>query len=154
MLKKKTPFKNIFVHEKPLPYDLVTFEDEKSNLINLKEYKGKILIMNFWATWCAPCKEEMPSLDQLEKKLESLEIAIFPINLEKKNIKKTKIFFEQLKIKNINFFFDPELKLVKLFSLRGVPTTILFNRKGHEFARITGSINFLDPEFLTWISQF
>ena len=96
----------------------------------------------------------MPSLDnlQINRKIENLKI--FPINIEKKNIRKTKNFFSSTDIKNLSIYFDPEFKLSKILSLRGVPTTIFFDRQGKEFARVIGSIDFIDKKFINWLSQY
>ena len=110
--------------------------------------------MNFWATWCAPCKEEMPSLDGLKLMPELNNIEIFPINIGKDSLKKSDQFFKDLNIKNLNIYFDNPKTLAKDFGLRGVPTTILFNKKGKEFARVIGSIDFLDKEFIEWIKNY
>ena len=96
----------------------------------------------------------MPSLDALQESSKVSDLIIFPINIEKKNIKRSKKFFKNLNIKNLSIFFDNEFKLVKLFSLRGVPTTIILNRKGREFSRIIGSIDFSDKKFIEWISKY
>ncbi len=111
-------------------------------------------MLNFWATWCAPCKKEMPSLDYLIENPKLNNLKIFPINVGKDNIKNSKQFFKDLKIKNLNIYFDNEITLAKDFSLRGLPTTILFNKKGQEFARIIGSIDFEDIKFIEWISKY
>lgn len=150
----KAPFENIIIYKKPIIYSEIKFEDINNNTINLKKHKGSIVVLNFWATWCLPCKEEMPLLDELQVNKKISNIKIFPINLENKNIKKTKSFFNDLNIKNISIFFDSQLKLVKLFSLRGVPTTIFFNREGEEFARVIGSEDFSKDSFINWLSKY
>ena len=151
---EKLPFENLVVHKKPITYENIEFEDIDGNLINLNNKKNNLIILNFWTVWCAPCKEEMPYLDTLSinKKINNLKI--FPINLEKKNLFKAKKFFEDLKINNLSIFFDTELKLVKRLALRGVPTTIFIDRKGREFARIIGLIDFSDEKFVNWLSKY
>jgi len=111
-------------------------------------------MLNFWATWCAPCKEEMPSLDALKVNPNLNNLEIFPINIGKDNLKKSNIFFEDLNIKNLSIYFDNPVTLAKDLALRGVPTTILINKEGKEFARIIGSIDFNEEEFLDWISSY
>ena len=150
--KEKPPFKNILSHKEPKVYKEIIFEDRDGGKIDLKKINSdKIYILNFWATWCAPCKEEMPSLDKLHAKD---GIFVFPINLEDKNLKKTNKFFKDLNIINLNTYFDENLKLVKAFSIRGVPTTIIFNKNKDEIARITGGINFSDEKFIYWLESF
>ncbi len=146
--------KNIVIHKVPKTYNNVIFLDKKDQKININEFKGKLLILNFWATWCEPCKEEMPSLDNLQKNTKLDNIKIFAINIGKENFDKVNKFFLNLNIKNFEPYFDPPTTLAKMFSLRGVPTTILINKEGQEFARVIGSINFEDKNFIDWIKKY
>ena len=146
--------KNLIIYEEPKKYDNLSFLDDKNNVLKLNSFKGNIILLNFWATWCAPCKEEMPSLDLLEENKELNNLKIFPINVGKDNLNKASSFFNNLKIRNLNLYFDNPQTLAKKLSLRGIPTTILFNKKGDEFARIVGSIDFSDQKFLDWLRQY
>ena len=149
--KEKPPFKNILVLDEPKIYKDIIFQDRDGNQINLNSINtDKLYILNFWATWCAPCKDEMPSLDKLQVKD---DIFIFPINMEEKNLKNTDKFYKDLNIKNLNVYFDNGLKLVKVFGLRGVPTTIILNNNKEMVARISGSIDFSDEKFINWLSK-
>ena len=146
--------KNLVINKELKRYDSLTFLDAKNNQLSLNDYTGKLVLMNFWATWCAPCKEEMPSLDLLQSN-ESLDnLRIFPINVGQDNAEKVSAFFEDLKIKNLNPFFDSQITLAKKFRIRGIPTTILFNKEGEEFARIIGTIDFNDKKFIEWLSDY
>ena len=146
--------KNLIINKEFKKYDNLSFLDDKNNQINLDDLNGNLILLNFWATWCAPCKEEMPSLDnlQLNKNLNNLKI--FPINIGKDNLKKALEFFEDLEITNLNIYFDNPSTLAKTFSLRGVPTSILINKDGYEFARIVGSIDFSDKNFIKWLANY
>ena len=146
--------KNLIIYEEPKKYDNLSFLDDKNNELKLNSFKGNIILLNFWATWCAPCKEEMPSLDLLQENKELNNLKIFPINVGKDNLNKASSFFNNLKIRNLNLYFDNPQTLAKKLSLRGIPTTILFNKKGDEFARIVGSIDFSDQKFLDWLKQY
>jgi len=148
------PFNNIALNENPKPISSVIFEDFYGNKVNLKDYKGKLIIINFWATWCAPCKKEMPSLDNLYEKNNFKNLEVFAVNMEQPNIEKTKKFFSDLNIKKLQIYFDKNLNFVKEFKLRGVPTTILINKNGDEFGRIIGDINFQDKNFTKWLSKY
>ena len=155
VLANETPnIKNIVVNKELKTYDNITFLDSNEKIIRLSDYKGNLVLLNFWATWCAPCKEEMPSLDILKDNPNLDNIEIFPINIGKDNLKKSKLFFNDLRIKNLNIYFDNPATLAKDFSLRGVPTTILFNKDGEEFARIIGSIDFNSQKFIEWLSFY
>jgi len=151
---EKIPFNNIAINEIPKPISSLIFEDFLGNEINLNNYQGKLIIINFWATWCAPCKKEMPSLDNLNKDSNFKNLKVFPVNVGRDNVLKTKNFFNDLNIKNLKIFFDPNLNLVNEFKLRGLPTTILINKKNEEFARIIGEVNFQDKKFIKWLLKY
>jgi len=148
------PLNNIVINEIQKPISSLIFEDFLGNQINLKDYQGKLVVLNFWAIWCAPCKKEMPSLDSLSEDNNFKNLKVLAVNMEKPNKLKTKNFFTELNIKNLEIFFDSNLNFVKEFKLRGVPTTVLINKKGEEFARIIGETNFQDKKFLRWLKQY
>ena len=146
--------KNLVINKKLIKLDSLTFLNDKNKQLNLEEYEGNLILLNFWATWCAPCKEEMPSLDLLQTNKNLSNLKIIPINIGKENIDKASKFFESLEIKNLQIYFDSPITLAKKFKLRGVPTSILFNKEGLEFARIVGSIDFTDKKFIEWLSNY
>ena len=146
--------KNLIINKELKKYDNLSFLDDKNNQINLDDFNGNLILLNFWATWCAPCKEEMPSLDNLQSNKNLNNLKIFPINIGKDNLKKALEFFEDLEITNLNIYFDNPSTLAKTFSLRGVPTSILINKDGYEFARIMGSIDFNDKNFIKWLAAY
>ena len=151
---EKPNIKNLVILKNPKIYEEVFFKDSNNYDVNLDDFKGKLLILNFWATWCAPCREEMPSLDDLQSNSNFDNLKIFPINIGQENFSKSDSFFKELGIQNLEIYFDAPITLAKKFSLRGVPTTILFNKKGEEFGRIMGSIDFNNLEFINWLKQY
>ena len=149
-----TNIKNLIINKNLKKYDDLTFLDENYKEVNLNDYKGNLIMLNFWATWCAPCKKEMPSLDSLQINSKLDNLIIFPINIGQDDLEKSLKFFQDLKIKNLRIYFDSSITLAKKVSLRGIPTTILINKDGFEFARIIGSIDFEDQKFLDWLYNF
>jgi len=148
------PLNNIALNEIPMPISSLIFEDFSGNKINLSDYHGKLIIINFWATWCTPCRNEMPSLDKLYQNNNFANLKVFAVNMEQPNRDKTRKFFNDLNIKKLEIFFDSNLNFLKEFKLRGVPTTVLVNKKGEEFATIIGEANFQDKKFLDWLSKY
>ena len=146
--------KNIVIHKDLKTYDNVIFLDQKDKKINIKDFNGNLVLLNFWATWCEPCKEEMPSLDRLQNNSELNNIKVFAINISKESLKKINDFFQELNIEYLEPYFDAPTTLAKTLSLRGVPTSILFNKEGKEFARIIGSIDFDNLEFIEWLKKY
>ena len=151
----ETPnIKNLIIIKELKEYTNLTILDDQNNQLNLSDYKGNILLLNFWATWCAPCKEEMPSLDLLKSNKGLNNLKIFPVNVGQDNVKKAKEFFDDLNIKNLNLYFDENINLTKKFALRGIPTSILINKNGKEFARVIGSIDFNEENFIEWLKLY
>ena len=146
--------KNIVIHKDPKVYDNVIFLDKNDKIINIKEFNGNLLLLNFWTTWCEPCKEEMPSLDRLQVNQNLSNLKIIAINISQESKKKVDSFFEDLNIENFEPYFDAPTTLAKTFSLRGVPTSIFIDKDGKEFARIMGSIDFNDKIFIGWLETY
>ena len=96
----------------------------------------------------------MPSLDNLQKNINLNNLKIFPINISQESLPKAESFFKELNIKNLDIYFDSPITLAKKISLRGIPTSILFNKEGKEFARIIGPIDFNDKEFINWLKLY
>ena len=146
--------KNIVIHKVPKTYDNVIFFDKNDQKIDIKNLNGNLIILNFWATWCEPCKEEMPSLQNLQNNSNFKNLKILPINIGQEDKNSIKKFFSDVKINSFEIFYDSDVKLAKKFSLRGIPTSVLINKDGYEFAKIIGSIDFEDPKFVNWLLNY
>ena len=152
--KELNHLKNLVIYEDQKKIEEISFQNEEDNTVLLSEYKDKLLILNFWATWCEPCKEEMPSLQNLQNNPNFKNLKILPINIGQEDKNSIKKFFSDVRINSFEIFYDSDVKLAKKFSLRGIPTSILINKDGYEFAKIVGSINFEDPKFVKWLLNF
>ena len=116
------PLNNIAINETPIPIPSLIFEDFSGKKIDLKDYEGKLLIINFWATWCAPCKKEMPSLDNLYQNESFKNLEIFAVNMEQPNKIKTQSFFKDLNIYSLGTLLVPYIFfLFRLCIWRGKP---------------------------------
>ena len=145
--------KNLIIHKDKKKIENLEFIESESQKITLETFKSKSLIINFWATWCAPCKKEMPSLDRLKENPVFKNINVVPINIGGDSYEKSKKFFEDLNIKNLNIYSADGSKISKSVKLRGLPTTLLIDKNGFELARILGYIDFEDKNLLKWIEQ-
>ena len=146
--------KNLVINKELKKYDGLTFLDDKNKQIDLNDYKGNLILLNFWATWCAPCKKEMPSLDLLGTYENLNNLKIFPINVGQDDIKKASKFYKELNIVNLELYFDSTITLAKKFRLRGIPTSILFNKEGYENTRIIGTVEYEEDKFIEWLSNY
>ena len=146
--------KNLVVHKDPKKLEEINFKNINNEIINLNKFENSLVIINFWATWCAPCIEEMPSLDRLQVNPIFKNLQIIPINVGRDNVKKSKNFYEKLNISNLEIYFDKDMELANKFLLRGLPTTVFINKKGEEFARVIGFINFDNKKIIEWLQKY
>ena len=144
--------KNIVIHEKPLIIKELKFKDFNLQEVDLTNKKGNIMIINFWASWCLPCKREMPSLAKLAQNYPSIKV--YAINMEKPNKLRAGDFFKSLGITSLDIYFDPDFKLVKTFKMRGLPTSILIDKDGREFGRVVGEVDFNSKEFIKLLKKY
>lgn len=114
------------------------FFDGKKN-IGLKNFKGQFLLVNFWATWCAPCIREMPSLDRLAKKMAGKNLLVLAISEDDDSPAQVKLFAEKLKLKSLTMLYDTHQHGSRDFGLRGIPATFLISPKGRVLANLEGS---------------
>ena len=152
--KELNDLKNLVIYDDQKEISEISFKNEEDKTVSLSEYKNKLLILNFWATWCEPCKEEMPSLQNLQNNPNFKNLKILPINIGQEDKESIKKFFSDVKINTFEIFYDSDVKLAKKFSLRGIPTSVLITKDGYEFAKIIGSIDFEDPKFLNWLLRY
>jgi thiol-disulfide isomerase/thioredoxin len=144
--------KNIVIHDKPKIIKELKFKDINLQDVDLTNKKGNIMIINFWASWCVPCKREMPSLEKLAQNYPSIKI--YPVNMEKPNKLRARDFYNNIGITNLDIYFDPKFDLVKLFKMRGMPTSILIDKNGMEFGRVVGEIDFYNSEFVELLKKY
>ena len=144
--------KNIVIYEKPKQIKELKFKDLNLQEVDLTDKKGNIMILNFWATWCAPCRREMPSLEKLTHK--HPEIKVYAINMEKPNKLVARDFFQSIGVASLDIYFDPDFKLVKQFKMRGLPISILIDKNGKEFGRVVGEIDFMNKDFIELLKRY
>ncbi len=145
-------FNNMVIHEKPKDLPDLELINKKGNRIIFNDFSSKLTLLNFWATWCAPCKKELPKLDTLDQKIHQGQLNIVLINIENIKYEKVQSFFDEVKVKNLVSYFDIKLKLTKELKLRGIPITLIVNSQGKEVGRIIGDLDFTDSRFIAWIN--
>ena len=146
--------KNLVVHKNPKKLEKINFKNINNEIINLNKFENSLVIINFWATWCAPCIEEMPSLDRLQINPNFKNLQVIPINIGRDSVEKSKNFYKKLNINNLKLYFDKDVDLANKFLLRGLPTTVFVNKKGEEFARVIGFVNFDDKTIVKWLKKY
>ena len=129
----------------------LTFKDHKEKEISFSDFKGKILLVNFWATWCAPCIKEMPSLDRLETKING-DFDVIAISVDRDGVEKVTDFFNENKISNLEKFFDIKNSLAKEMNLYGVPTSFFVNKEGDLIGYYQGDMEWDNDTVINFIN--
>tara|TARA_Y100000590_G_scaffold435629_1_gene555273 strand:+ start:786 stop:1316 length:531 start_codon:yes stop_codon:yes gene_type:complete len=143
--------KNLIIHKNKKKIENIEFINLKGQKLSIINYSENSMIINFWATWCAPCRKEMPSLDKLKFLNEFSNVDIIPINIGGDTKEKSKKFFEDLEIVNLEVFSGSGQEFSEKFQIIGLPTTILIDKNGYEFGRIVGYIDFENKLLLDWL---
>jgi thiol-disulfide isomerase/thioredoxin len=120
------------------PAPLVTFLNEDGVTLTLERFRGKIVLLNLWATWCTPCVAEMPMLDRLQQQLESVGVVVVALSLDRGGPEVVREFFDAHGIEHLGVYVDPTMRAQGDLNVIGLPTTILIDREGDERGRIVG----------------
>ena len=129
------------------------FEDENSLSHSLDNFNGQLTLVNLWATWCEPCKEEMPSLDRLQKKFEKNIFQILPISLDRGPKKNSINFFNDYNIKELDIFFDDKNNIPREARAAGLPHSIFVDKDGNEIAKLIGPAEWDSDYFVNFIRE-
>lgn len=124
--------------EEPRPVPDFGFTDADGAQSNLASFEGKAFVINFWATWCAPCVAEMPSLDRLQHAVAPDDILVLALSSDRGGAAQVRPFYERVGIRHLGLWLDPRGAAARAFGVRAVPTTVVVDRARREVARIAG----------------
>ena len=127
------------------------FKDDEGKEISFSDFQDKVLLVNFWATWCAPCIKEMPSLDRLKRKINK-NFDVIAVSVDRDGLKKVKDFFNENKITNLEKFFDIKNSLAKEMNLYGVPTSFFINKEGDLIGYYHGDMEWDNDTVINFIN--
>ncbi len=125
-------------HKTPKALPAFEFKDEFGKTRTLQDWSGKVVLLNLWATWCAPCREEMPSLDNLKKHFGHENFDVLAISMDRGGLSKPKKFYDEKRLKNLELYIDPTTKLMFKLKAVGLPATLLIDQEGRELGRLPG----------------
>lgn len=131
--------------EAPKPAAAIAFQDATGQPLDLGAFKGRVILLNLWATWCAPCVLEMPALDRLQAAMGSADFEVVALSLDRVGAEKAKAFLEQIGIKNLKFYIDTSMKAGRALGAQGLPVSILIDREGRELGRLVGPAEWDEP---------
>jgi thiol-disulfide isomerase/thioredoxin len=120
----------------------LSFKDADGKALTLADFKGRTVLLNLWATWCVPCRKEMPSLDALQAKLGGEDFQVVAVNVDTRNLDKPKAWLQEVGVSRLGYFADPSMKIFQDLKAAGkafgMPTTLLIDRNGCELGTIAG----------------
>lgn len=134
------------VRPKPLELPDFSFADAEGGSKTLADFRGKVVLLNIWATWCVPCREEMPAFDELQTKLGGEDFEVVAVNIDKGGGEKAASFLKETGATNLALYTDPSGKLFVTLKAVGMPTTLLIDRDGKEIARLVGPADWASAE--------
>jgi thiol-disulfide isomerase/thioredoxin len=140
------PMKRLLVHKQPLPLPEFTYSDDKAATRSLNDAKGKITVLNIWATWCAPCLSEMPSINRLKARLGGAALEVIALSVDKSGIERPRKYLRDIQANALEIFNNPDPKLPGLLRIESYPTTIIVGRDGREIGRIAGAVDWDSQE--------
>ena len=148
-----TQFAGFIRRNPPLDLAAISFQDASGAEKSLADFKGKAVLLNLWATWCGPCRTEMPSLDRLQKELGSDSFEVVALSLDRAGKDAAQKFYDEIKVQNLKLYIDPTMKAGNALRAIGMPTTLLIDKDGREVGRLPGPAEWDTPAAKTIITE-
>jgi thiol-disulfide isomerase/thioredoxin len=140
------PLAGFIIHPKRKDIDIFSFANDKGEILDLSKWKGRVVLLNLWATWCAPCRKEMPDLAKLQTALGGPDFEVVALSLDRKGLAASQAFLTETGVANLAAYVEPEGKTLAAVQALGLPATILIDRNGKEAGRILGPVEWASPE--------
>jgi thiol-disulfide isomerase/thioredoxin len=147
----QSPPKSFVMHESPKPVPTIAFEDEQGRPRSLADFRGKVVLLNIWATWCVPCRKEMPALDRLEGALGGQTFEVVALSIDRGGMNVVCKFFAEIGIRNLAMYLDTSGKAPRELGTVGLPTTLVIDRDGREIGRLIGPAEWDAPEMMGFV---
>jgi len=125
-------------HSTPKEANLTPFQNKEGVKMDITAFQGKVVLLNFWATWCAPCRKEMPQLDALQQELGGDDFAVVTVATGRNPVPAIELFFKQAGVTSLPMLRDPQQRMARSMAVLGLPMTMILNREGQEIARMRG----------------
>ena len=120
--------------------------------LTLADFEGRVVLLNIWATWCPPCREEMPTLDALQARLGGSDFHVLPLSIDRAGLEPVRRFYRETGIRNLDLYIAEDTRAMLALAVVGLPTTILIDRMGRELGRLAGPAEWNSPEAVAQIS--
>ena len=143
--------------QKPVPYTVhpapralpdIEFKDREGKEVRLSNFKGKVVLLNVWATWCPPCRREMPTLDKLQGMLGGKDFEVIALSIDRAGVHAVEAFFMEIGVKHLRLYIDQSMAAMRKLAVVGLPTTLLIDREGREVWRYAGAAEWDSDEWM------
>jgi thiol-disulfide isomerase/thioredoxin len=141
------------VFDQPHALPEVRFQDDQGRDLTLGDFRGRVVVLNVWATWCVPCRKEMPTLDRLQARLGRKDFLVVALSIDRKGVEAVRGFYQEVGVDNLAIYIDPSGRGSRGLGLPGVPTTLLIDQEGREVARKMGEAEWDAPEMVSLVEQ-
>jgi thiol-disulfide isomerase/thioredoxin len=145
------PPPNFIVSDSPKPLPAIVFADGEGKAGSLADFRGKFVLLNIWATWCIPCRKEMPTLDRLQARLGGPDFEVVTLSIDRGGADAVRKFYAQIGIRNLAITLDAKGEAPFKLGTVGVPTTLLINREGQEIGRLIGAAEWDSPTMVEFL---
>lgn len=144
---------NFSFFDQPRPVPELRFVDGDDHSLSLQDFRGRPILLNIWATWCVPCRKEMPALDRLQAAFDKSELLVLPLSIDRQGAPVVKPFYQELGLKALSIYVDQSGKASSELNTVGVPTTLLIDREGREIGRKIGPAEWDSAEVITLMRE-
>jgi thiol-disulfide isomerase/thioredoxin len=141
------------VFDQPCVLPDIHFADDQGHDLTFADFQGRVVLLNIWATWCVPCRKEMPALDRLQARLGGNGFHIVPLSIDREGVASVKHFYQEVGVEKLAIYVDPSGQASHSLAIPGVPTTLLIDREGREVARKMGAAEWDDPEIVSLVER-
>jgi thiol-disulfide isomerase/thioredoxin len=138
--------KSFVTHHAPQPVATLAFDDAQGHPRTLADFKGKVVLLNIWATWCVPCRNEMPALDRLQGAMGGPDFEVIPVSIDRGGIEKVRGFYSEIGVRHLATYIDVSGEALRALRTVGLPTTLVIDGAGQEVGRVIGPAEWDSPQ--------
>ena len=140
------------INDTPKPMPELQFTDHDGKSLTLSDFKGKVVLLNIWATWCGPCRKEMPTLDELQAFLGGPDFVVLPVSIDRKGIDAVSVFYVDTGVKNLGRYVAPTANhVLDTLGVWGLPASLLLDTQGRELGRLEGPAEWDAPDMISFL---
>jgi thiol-disulfide isomerase/thioredoxin len=144
----RPPSLDFVFYARPRPLPHVQFADGEGKTVTIADFHGRPILLNLWATWCVPCRKEMPALDRLQAAIGRSELVVLPLSIDRQGVAAVEEFYRGLDLKRLGVYLDPSATAASALGTPGLPVTLLIDREGREVGRKLGPAEWDSPRII------